>query len=104
MADIVVLPSLWEGLPYVLIEAMAAGKAIVASGVGGVTDAVTDGENGLLIPPGDVDALAGALVCLLGDPELSERLGMNARATAVERYGIENMINRLEKVYESQAE
>lgn len=103
MADIVVLPSLWEGLPYVLIEAMAAGKAIVASGVGGVTDAVVDGENGIIVPPGDVDALSEALVRLLQDRELSNRLGKNARATAVEKYGIEKMINRLEEIYESQA-
>lgn len=104
MADIVVLPSLWEGLPYVLIEAMAAGKAIVASDVGGVGDAIRDNENGLLVPPGDSDALASALVRLLEDPGLCSRLGKNARSTAAAEYRIENMVNRLEQVYESRAE
>ena len=73
--DVVALPSFWEGLPVSLIEALSAGKAIVASGVGGNPELVTSGVNGCLVPPGDPAALAQALLDLAGDPERVRRMG-----------------------------
>ncbi|HZT15363.1 MAG TPA: glycosyltransferase family 4 protein [Gaiellaceae bacterium] len=74
-----VLPSFSEGLPRVALEALARGRPVVGSRAGGIPDAVADGENGLLVPPGDAPALAEALVRLASDPELAERLASAAR-------------------------
>ena len=78
-ADIMVLPSFHENLPISIIEAMAAGLAIVATPVGAVEDIITNEVNGLLVTPGDVDALAGALSRLVADSALRQRLGDAAR-------------------------
>ncbi|MHB1517369.1 MAG: glycosyltransferase [Acidimicrobiales bacterium] len=77
-ADVVVLPSHQEGLPVVLMEAMSVGATVVATTVGGVPRVITDGINGLLVPPGRPDALAEALIRLAGDPQLRHRLGEQA--------------------------
>jgi glycosyltransferase involved in cell wall biosynthesis len=74
-ATMVAVPSRWEGLPLVCLEAMASGRAVVASRVDGIPDAVLDGETGVLVPPDDAGALAGALDSLLGDGAWTERLG-----------------------------
>ncbi len=79
-ADIVVLPSHQEGLPVVLMEAVSVGATIVATSVGGVPQVITDGVNGLLVPPGDPGALADALERLVHDPDLRRRLGQAAAA------------------------
>jgi glycosyltransferase involved in cell wall biosynthesis len=78
-ADLVVLPSHQEGLPVVLMEATTVGATIVATSVGGVPQVITDGVNGLLVPPGDPDALANAVARLVDDPALADRLGRAAR-------------------------
>lgn len=77
-----VLPSFSEGLPRVAIEALARGRPVIGSRAGGIPDAVEDDVNGLLVPPGDVDALADALVRLAGDRALAERLAARARPSA----------------------
>jgi glycosyltransferase involved in cell wall biosynthesis len=77
--DVVVLASHWEGLPVALIEAMSAGKPIVASCVGGNPELVAEGENGLIVPPADPKRLAEALIRLARDPSLCERLGQASR-------------------------
>lgn len=83
------LPSRREGLPNALLEAMASGAACVASRLPGVTDAmIDDGVSGRLVPPGDVDALAGALDALLGDAAKRARLGAAARKTVSARYSV----------------
>lgn len=79
-AEILVLPSFAENLPVSVIEGMAAGLAVVATPVGAVEDIIRDGETGLLVPPGDVPALTDALVRLVNDPALRERLGSAAQA------------------------
>jgi glycosyltransferase involved in cell wall biosynthesis len=84
-ADILVLPSFIENLPVSVVEGMASGLAIVATPVGAVEDIVHDGETGLLVPPGDVDALAAALTRLVTDPALRTRLGAAAMALHRER-------------------
>lgn len=98
-ARIFALPSLTEGFPLALLEAMHAGKAIVASGVGGVPQAVTAGREALLVPPGDPAALAAALESLLCDPALRRRLSAAARARARERYSVEAMVDGYEELY-----
>jgi glycosyltransferase involved in cell wall biosynthesis len=77
-ATCLVLPSRSEGLPRVILEAFARGRAVVATRVGGIPDVVEDGETGLLVEPGDAAALAEALAAVLGDPELAARLGQAA--------------------------
>ncbi|NNG23799.1 glycosyltransferase family 4 protein [Telluria aromaticivorans] len=99
-AAIFCLPSHAEGLPMAMLEAMAAGKAIVVTGVGGIPDAVRDGGNGLLVPPGDVAALAAALARLLGDEGERQRLGEQARATIQQEFESGVVIGRISAVYE----
>jgi glycosyltransferase involved in cell wall biosynthesis len=79
---IVVLPSYREGLPKVLLEAMATGRPIVATDVPGCREAVADGDNGLLVPPRDAQALAGAIGRLMADPDLRIRMGRSGRQRA----------------------
>jgi glycosyltransferase involved in cell wall biosynthesis len=84
-ADVVVVPSVVDragnvdGLPNALLEALAAGRAVIASRVAGIPDVVEDGREALLVPPGDADALASALTRLRDDPALREGLGSAAR-------------------------
>ena len=88
-ADVFSLPSAREGLPIALLEAMAAGLPCVASRLPGSTDTIVEDDvNGRLVPPGDAGALASALAALLRDPGLGARIGVRARETVLQRYGI----------------
>lgn len=78
-ADLFVLPSLWEGLPMALIEAMAAGLPVVATDVSGTRGVVVDGETGLLVPPGDAVALSRAIATLLDNPGRAAQMGSAGR-------------------------
>ena len=98
-ADVFVLPSLSEGLPNALLEAMAASRPVVATGVGGVTDLVRNGENGLVVPPADSGALAGAVLRLASDFGLARRLGQSARATVEAGHSFARQCELLEKMY-----
>jgi glycosyltransferase involved in cell wall biosynthesis len=88
-----------EGLPNVLLEAMAWGRPVVATPVAGVRDLVLDGVNGLVVPPNDAAALRAALARLTGEPGLATRLGAGARRTA-EGFAWERVRPRLEAVLE----
>ncbi len=100
-ATVVVSPSvLPEPFGLVLLEAMASGRAVIASDDGGPREIVVDGETGLLVPPGDVDALAAALDRVLSDPAFAERLGAAGRRRARERFSIESTVARLSELYE----
>ncbi len=98
-ASIFCLPSHAEGLPMALLEAMAAGKAVVSTGVGGIPDALRDGDNGLMVEPGNVAALAAALGRLLGDEEERRRLGARARATIEQEFESGVVIGQISAVY-----
>lgn len=99
-ADVLVLPSWIEGLPLVVLEAMAAGVPVVATSVGGTPEAVVDGETGLLVPSRDVDALAGAIDALLSDPERAQRLGAAGRRRARERFDADAAAQRVVGLYD----
>jgi glycosyltransferase involved in cell wall biosynthesis len=94
-ADILVLPSLCEGLPMSVIEGMAAGLAVVATPVGAVEDIIEHERTGLLVPPGDVTALANAIRRLIADPALREALGREARRFHHANLEIPSYVNRL---------
>lgn len=98
-ADVVAMPSLAEGHPLTLIESMAARKPLVASRVGGLADAVIDGETGILVPPADPDALAKSILSLINSPELAHKLGEAARKLAEQEFTIEQMIQHTKEVY-----
>jgi glycosyltransferase involved in cell wall biosynthesis len=97
--DAMVLPSINEGTPVSAIEALAAGRPVVATRVGGVPDVVREGEDGFLVEAGDVDALADRLARLAADPELRERLGAAGRARVIPRYSVERLVDDVDRLY-----
>ncbi len=99
--DIYCLPSLWEGFPIGVLEAMAMGKTVVATDVDGTREAVSHGENGWLIPPKDTGALAAAIVKMAEDKSLREQLSKAAINTVREKYNVTGMTQRIENVYTS---
>ena len=99
--DAMILPSINEGTPVSAIEALAAGRPVVATRVGGVPDVVREGEDGFLVDPGDVDALAERLARLARDPELRERLGAAGRARVIPRYSVERLVDDVDRLYRS---
>lgn len=96
--DVFILPSLNEGMGKVLVEAMAMGKPIVASAVGGITDLVRQGENGLLAPPADADAIAKSIELLRGDPAMRKKMSERGRAMAPD-YGAAAMVRKIDALY-----
>jgi colanic acid/amylovoran biosynthesis glycosyltransferase len=101
-ADILVLPSFMEGLPVVIIEAMALGKPVIASGVAGIPELVRDGVNGLLVPPSHWRALTDAMTRLASDPELRDRLGSAARAAVADEFAIDRAVQPLIPLFSSE--
>jgi glycosyltransferase involved in cell wall biosynthesis len=101
--DLLVLPSWTEGLPGVVLEAMARSRAVVATPVGGTPEVVADGETGLLVPPRDPDALADAVSRLLADPELRRRMGEAGRRRVAEHFTAESMTRRVLEIYDEVA-
>jgi glycosyltransferase involved in cell wall biosynthesis len=96
-ADLVVLPSAWENFPHAAVEALAMGTPVVATRVGGVPEIVHDGENGLLVEPGDAAAFGAAVERLLCDDELRERLRQGA-APSVERFAVDTIYGIIERI------
>ena len=98
--DLIALPSSWEGMPNVILEAMACGKPAVATNVGGCAELIAEGETGFLTPPGDEAALAECILKLLRDAALRRRLGAAARARVEREFSIAAMVKRNESLYE----
>ncbi len=99
--DIIVLPSLWEGLPNVLLEAMAEARPVVASRIEGIDEVVLDGKTGILFKPGDARALAQALLRLIEDRQLAEEMGMAGKKRVLEQFPLEKTVKETEAVYRS---
>ncbi|HMG74676.1 MAG TPA: glycosyltransferase [Pyrinomonadaceae bacterium] len=99
MADVFALPSLSEGSPNVLLEAMAANVPIVATAVGGVPEMVSTNESGLLVPPNDPPSLAAALATLLTDKDLAQRLAKEAATLVDTQYTPESYVRSLVEIY-----
>jgi len=97
--DIFVLPSLWEGLPLVLIEAAGLGRPIIATDIDGSREIIRDGETGLLVPPADPAALAGAVRRLLDDAALARRLAEKARNEIPPAFDLKRMVAETERLY-----
>ena len=97
--DLCVFPSLWESFHYVVLEAMAAGKAIVATSTGAVVDMLDDGKAGLLIDPGNVRQLAQALDLLMGDPDRRQKLGESARQRFLAKYNEASLTSAILEAY-----
>ena len=99
ISDLVVLPSLWEGLPLTAIEAGALGKPILATSVDGTPEVVLHGETGWLVPAANSAELAKAMCHLLGDPDLRRRLGERAREYVVQHYSFSRVVAETEQLY-----
>lgn len=97
--DLFVLPSLFEGLPLSILEAMAAGKPVIATAVGGTGEAVTHGVTGLLVPASDPAALAEAIQTLLADPSRARRLAAAGQVRVQQEFSAETMVQRVTHIY-----
>ncbi len=98
-ADVLVLPSFAEGVPVVLMEAMASGKPVIATRVAGVPELVEDGESGLLVPPGDPEALAHAIVGLAGHPARRAKMGRAGREMVEREFDIDREAARIASLF-----
>jgi glycosyltransferase involved in cell wall biosynthesis/peptidoglycan/xylan/chitin deacetylase (PgdA/CDA1 family) len=101
-ADVFVLPSRSEAFPNSIMEAMAAGVAVVASDVGGIPELVRDGQTGTLVPAGDVEALSSALLNLLGNPRKIEEFGRAGRQTIEQTYSFDRMVDQFQTLYDTE--
>ena len=99
-ADAVCLASDAEGVPMAILEAMALGRPVVATDVGGVSEAVESGVTGLLVPTNDEAALAAAFLELVADPGLRRRLGEKGRQRYREGFGVDRMVEEYAQVFE----
>lgn len=97
--DLLVVPSFMEGMPYVILEAMAAGLPVVASAVNGIPEAVSDGVTGLLVAPGDIDGLRGAIDVLLANEERRANFGGAGRRRFEQHFALENHLREMQNIY-----
>lgn len=97
--DVFVFPSLWEGLPVALLEALACSLPAIVTPVGGVGEIIEDGINGIFVPPRDSDSLEKAVLALYNDRELRGRLGNEGQRTVFERFNAALMVKKLESLY-----
>ncbi|HEV3168358.1 MAG TPA: glycosyltransferase [Isosphaeraceae bacterium] len=98
-ADLLVLPSLWEGMPNVVLEAMASCRAVVATAVEGTTELVVPGETGWLVSPGDAESLASALLSAAEHPELLRPLGAAARRRVESRFTLSRVVAAYDELW-----
>ena len=98
--DILVIPSLLEGFPMIILEGMAMAKPIIATRIDGITEQITDGETGLLVSSWDANGLAKAIIRLINDHNLAVRLGLKGRERVEKDFSVEKMIAETEKIYQ----
>lgn len=99
MSDVLVLSSLREGLPNVILEALALAKPVVATRAGGIPEIIRDGETGLLVPPEEPEQLAEALLRLLRNPQEGKKLGARGRSVVAREFNVETMTHKIADVY-----
>lgn len=97
--DIFVMPSVAEGLPNALLEAMAMGKPVVATKVGGIPEVIQNGINGLLVPPHDAGSLAEAIISLIDNDNLAKKIGQASREFILEHYSIRSTVHKWQSLY-----
>jgi glycosyltransferase involved in cell wall biosynthesis len=97
--DVFVMPSVDEALPLAITEAMLASRPVVATRIGGVPETVLENQTGLLVPPGDPNALADAVRAIIEDAELRERMGREGRRVAKKRFDLDQMVRSYESLY-----
>ena len=100
-SDVYISSSKWEGFGLTIVEAMAAGKAVIATAVDGVPEIVQDNISGILVPHGRVDTLASAIVRLANRPQLRERMGRKGRTRATKMFAVSDTSRAYEKIYMS---
>ena len=98
--DLYIQPSLHEGMPNTILEAMAAGLPVVATAVGGTPEVVVDGVTGLLVPPRDSNALVEAMAMLLSDQNLRYRMGRAGQERVKGQFSLERMVRQTQALYE----
>lgn len=98
-ADVLVLPSLWEGMPNVILEAMAARRAVVATAVEGTKELVVAGETGWLVPPADPQSLSAALINAVADPESRHAFGLKGRERVLSRFSIDQTVSAYDRLW-----
>jgi len=101
--DVYVLPSLEENMPLAILEAMASGRPVVATAVGGVPECITDQQTGLLVPPAEVEPLAAAMIRLLTHADQRRKMGAAGRARVRANFSIDSQIKRVERAFERAA-
>ncbi|MEL6315942.1 MAG: glycosyltransferase, partial [Pseudomonadota bacterium] len=102
-SDIFVLPSFAEGVPVVLMEAMASARPVIATQVAGVGELVEEGQSGFMVPPGDVESLMARIRILAGDADMRARMGRNGREKVLADFDIETEASRLLRLFADQA-
>ena len=98
--DVIVIPSVWENFANVCLESMAAGRAIIASDAGGMAEMLGYGDGGRMVPPGEPENIAQAIIELLAAPDLRRRLGESARQRLLDEYNIDRICTIQEQSYE----
>ncbi len=99
LIDIFVLPSISEGLPFAVLEAMAAKKPVIATNVGGVPEIITNNVNGILVEPMDSDALARAMIILANNPKKRNYIAEMGHKKIIENFSLEKMISTTREIY-----
>ncbi|MDH4100946.1 MAG: glycosyltransferase [Nitrospirota bacterium] len=97
--EVFVLPSLWEGMPNAVLEAMATGRPVVATRVGGVSELMVEGETGVIVPPSDAPALQQAILAMLSNPEQARLMGEKGRERAMKHFDIRLTVRKTEELY-----
>jgi len=97
--DLLAVPSLLEGFPMITLEAMAMAKPIIATNIDGINEQITNGENGILVPPKDPKAIANAVIKLIDNKETAKNMGLAARRKVEQNFSVEKMVLETEKVY-----